>query len=164
MKHPIGIWRKTKGFTLVELITVIVILGVLAVTAAPRFINLGTDARIQVLESYKAALATGADMVHYKAVIANKNTCDASDSLNVDIGGEQVSLRCGYPCAHPSGIPKVVAEEAQFNWVGGNCGGFLGAVEAELSTAPDPANCKIRYAARRVGQDKPEFSLTTSGC
>ncbi len=37
--------KKQTGFTLIELVVVIVILGILAVTAAPRFLNLQNDAR-----------------------------------------------------------------------------------------------------------------------
>jgi prepilin-type N-terminal cleavage/methylation domain-containing protein len=45
-----------KGFTLIELIIVIVILGVLAVTVAPRFINIGSDARIAAVKSLEQAI------------------------------------------------------------------------------------------------------------
>ncbi|HAA96802.1 MAG TPA: type II secretion system protein, partial [Alteromonas macleodii] len=39
-----------QGFTLIELIIVIVLLGILAVTAAPKFLNLQDDARDSVLQ------------------------------------------------------------------------------------------------------------------
>lgn len=47
---------ENKGFTLIEMIVVIVILGVLAVTAAPRFMGLQSDARIATLQATKGAI------------------------------------------------------------------------------------------------------------
>ncbi|MGL4893853.1 MAG: type II secretion system protein, partial [Shewanella sp.] len=41
--------KKQQGFTLIELVVVIIILGILAVTAAPKFINLQGDARVSAL-------------------------------------------------------------------------------------------------------------------
>ena len=48
--------KNQKGFTLIELVVVIIILGILAVTAAPKFINLQGDARVSALAGMKAAL------------------------------------------------------------------------------------------------------------
>ncbi len=48
--------RTAKGFTLIELVVVIVILGILAVTAAPRFLNIQGDARAAVIEGVRGAV------------------------------------------------------------------------------------------------------------
>lgn len=48
--------KNKKGFTLVELIVLILILGILTVVAAPKFINIQRDARISILKGTKGAL------------------------------------------------------------------------------------------------------------
>lgn len=58
------------GFTLIELVVVIVILGILAIAAAPKFLNMQGDARESALKGLEAAIKSTAEMVHAKAVIA----------------------------------------------------------------------------------------------
>ncbi|OLQ94434.1 hypothetical protein BIY21_08950 [Vibrio ponticus] len=53
---------KNKGFTLIELIVVIVILSILALVAAPRFLSYKTEARIAALEGTKAALSASFEL------------------------------------------------------------------------------------------------------
>ncbi|OQK62680.1 putative membrane protein [Vibrio vulnificus] len=48
--------KNKQGFTLIELVVVMIILGILSVTAAPRFLNLQSDARKSTLEATKGAL------------------------------------------------------------------------------------------------------------
>ncbi|MDO6496773.1 type II secretion system protein [Photobacterium sanguinicancri] len=61
---------KNKGFTLIELVIVIVILGILAVTAAPRFLNVQRDARIAALNGFKGAFYAADGLVMSKAMTA----------------------------------------------------------------------------------------------
>ena len=62
-----------QGFTLIELIIVIVLLGILAVTAAPKFLNLQDDARDSVLEGIAGSLESASSVVYGKALINEKN-------------------------------------------------------------------------------------------
>lgn len=149
------------GFTLIELVVVIVILGVLAVVALPRFADLGNDARLAKLESLEGSILAAANIVHTKALIENKTDCATDPTVTVE--GRTITLRCGYPCPHPNGIANAVDAVNGFTWVGGNCGGQLGAIDVRLSDAPDPANCKIRYASARQNR-APALTKTISGC
>ena len=81
--------KRQQGFTLIELVVVIIILGILAVTAAPKFINLQSDARVSALQGAKAAIQGANSLVYSKAALAGqekKAVADWTSGQGVEIG------------------------------------------------------------------------------
>lgn len=70
-----------KGFTLVELIVVIVILGILAATALPRFVNLSGDARAAQMAGIAASMEAAKQLVQAKWLAAGSAT---ATTINID--------------------------------------------------------------------------------
>jgi len=100
MKSSINVKANQQGFTLIELVVVIVILGILAVTAAPKFINLQSDARTATLEAVKASMQSAATLIHSKSLIAgNEGTANdgATGAVKVVVNGVDTSINYGYP-------------------------------------------------------------------
>ncbi|WEM42594.1 type II secretion system protein [Photobacterium sp. DA100] len=95
--------KRQGGFTLIEMVVVIVILGILAVTAAPRFLNLQDDARNSALQGLKGAINGAAGITYGKAAVEGKEQ-DEGSTLTID--GETVNIAYGYPKA--DSLDKVV--------------------------------------------------------
>ncbi|MDS1863404.1 type II secretion system protein [Vibrio vulnificus] len=94
--------KKQGGFTLIELVVVIVILGILAVTAAPRFLNLQNDAREASLEGLRGAVAGAMGISYGRAAIQGIETKNYSAYTDADNPGtviDSIAHKFGYPTA-----------------------------------------------------------------
>jgi MSHA pilin protein MshA len=89
--------QKQKGFSLIELVVVIVILGVLSAVAIPRFVGMSADAKIASLKTIESSLQSAARLVYYKAVIYG-NERDAENN-EIVIDDRNVLIKYGYPVA-----------------------------------------------------------------
>lgn len=88
------IQAKQQGFTLIELVVVIIVFGILAAVAVPKFVNLKSEARISSLHAIEGALASASTLIEMKAKI--DNIIDGS----IEINGESVLVNDGYITGH----------------------------------------------------------------
>ncbi|EDP58131.1 prepilin-type N-terminal cleavage/methylation domain-containing protein [Vibrio sp. AND4] len=97
--------KRQGGFTLIELVVVIVILGILAVTAAPRFLNLQGDARASALEGLKGAINGASGIVYGKSAVEGE---EALASTNTPAPAtENILTNFGYPTV--ADLPEAVS-------------------------------------------------------
>ncbi|MEZ8309455.1 MSHA biogenesis protein MshA [Vibrio splendidus] len=133
--------KKQGGFTLIELVVVIVILGILAVTAAPRFLNLQGDARASSLQGLKGAMSGAAGIVYGKAAIEGVET-----AVSGSVDG--IAVAYGYPDATLAGIGLAV-EGLTADWTNDVSGAtFVSTFQADTVTNAASivaTNCYVQY-------------------
>lgn len=151
--------KRQGGFTLIELVVVIVILGILAVTAAPRFLNLQGDARQASLEGLRGAIAGSMGISYGRAAIngIERNAYDAWVSAN-DTGTVIGDI------AHDFGYPTAVDNDAD------NLGGIVqtldlspefGVLDSDNDDATDQTNAWIEIGLTGFSEQCVRYTAAT---
>jgi MSHA pilin protein MshA len=172
--------KQQRGFTLIELIIVIVILGILAVTAAPKFIDIQSDATASTLKGVKAALQGGSQLIYAKSAIANKqrNAAAGDATSQVNVSGVTVEIDFGYPDSETTDATSlngwVAIEAADFVLAVGTgtvsvalpAAGSIGLSPA--GTTPDytdaATSCYVIYAEATSATVSPVITVVDGGC
>jgi MSHA pilin protein MshA len=140
------------GFTLIELVVVITILGILSAFAIPRFTALGTSARIASIGALGGSLQSAAALAHAQYLATG------SSPTSVPMEGATVTLSNGYP--DQAGILLALQNTSGFgNSTSGNNVIFT------QNGASNPALCSVTYTISTVaGTPAVVAPPVTSGC
>jgi MSHA pilin protein MshA len=149
--------KKQVGFTLIELVIVIIILGILAATAVPKFIDLQGDARASALKGVKAALEGGATLTYSQAAIQGIE--NSSTAVDTDSGVQTIF---GYPTV--SGIFDAI-ELSSGDWASAAASTGTGVIIFSSDYSASQATCNVEYSTTDVDTDtRPTVNVTDDGC
>lgn len=175
--------RNQKGFTLIELIIVIVVLGILAVTAAPQFIDFSSDARTSTVKGVRGSIKAAQQTVYAKAQVAGETGATGTvDGIGTVYGYPDATN----PTADTSDSRPEIAEAASLetnDWViwesdvstdGKVYIGPVGVITANPTSSSDfvdvdsdtsgDQGCFVSYTNPASSSGRPSIDIDTSGC
>ncbi|ABV89072.1 MSHA pilin protein MshA [Shewanella pealeana ATCC 700345] len=169
--------QKQNGFTLIELVVVIIILGILAVTAAPKFINLQSDARASALQGVKGAIQGANGLVFAKTALAGDEKKDKDDwtvgniTSGVDIGTEAYAQpQFGYLQATEVEFNNAIdadfgtATNSEWKVAAGTAAGTLIITQNGAPAPADGKSCQLVYTEAEDANTVPTYEITDTGC
>lgn len=171
----------SRGFTLIELVVVIVLLGILAAIAMVRFSPISSDARVASIKALGGAVNEALGIVKSATSIRGVGTAGTQTGITWFQLDASTSVRIwnGYPDRWCDGIglalqgntvpssgcylSSAAIAQGKFTFYGYGNGSIPGGDAGwRIESASDPANCSVRY--NYGGSGMPVVTIYTSGC
>lgn len=156
--------KRQAGFTLIELVMVIVILGILSAFALPRFADLGQEARAAALQGAYGAIKSASSIAHADSLVNNNATV-------VNLEGTNINMVNGYPQALAAGSGGILdaaqittGASGDFDVDASSAGATAGSVIIiQAKGATTAANCQVSYTAPAANA-APAIVIDDSDC
>lgn len=159
--------KRQSGFTIIELVMVIVILGILSAFALPRFADFGKDAREASLAGLAGAMKSAAAIAHAEQLVKG-----SALGATVTLEGQDITMVNGYPTADGAGILVAAGIDAADypTTSGSTVGAATGGATIILALKTD---CSVTYTAANAATDNTapvtaaydvSITSTTTGC
>nr|WP_028866083.1 type II secretion system protein [Psychromonas aquimarina] len=157
-----------QGFTLIELVVVIIILGVLSAVALPKFTSLSKEAKVNVITQIKVSVKVANDFMFLKSNMpsyAAQPVPNRDDLIDVDTNGDgSYDTRLKWHYLDNTDIEKridisddfaIEYEGIEYTYIG---------YDTDNDNQVQDNNCYFKYTQASASGVPPDYDIEYSGC